>query len=431
MSAETTTGATMASDSSQRASFFRQSGWLMIGNVAGGALMYAVHFFSKVIPQAEYAIFGALVALTILVPAMPLQMVIAQQAASSLALGRRHQLAGIFRAAWASVTGVWLIAFVLMLLWQSQLMTQWGITNPAALWVTMFVILLQAWLPMFQGLVQGQQNFMPFGWSLILNGVGRLGVCVLVLLVLTYKEATGLMIGALGGFALATAICMWSSRGIWTAKSEAYEFRGLVVQVLPLFIGFGSCQFLMAADTLIVKAYIPQDVECYVAAGTLSRALVWAVGPLTSVMFPRIVASSVRGEKSNVFALTLGLTAVIAIVGVLGLWICGPWVVRLMATPAYVAKTTELLPWYAGAMVPLCLANMLASNLLGKGEYKVVIPMVLLAIGYAVTLLFVHSSFMQVLQLLALFNFLLFAVCAWFTFRPRKSEPQTPAATPA
>ena len=29
-----------------RASFFRQSGWLMIANIAGGVLMYAVHFLA-------------------------------------------------------------------------------------------------------------------------------------------------------------------------------------------------------------------------------------------------------------------------------------------------------------------------------------------------------------------------------------------------
>ena len=29
------------------AAFFRQSGWLMIANVAGGMLMWAVHFLSK------------------------------------------------------------------------------------------------------------------------------------------------------------------------------------------------------------------------------------------------------------------------------------------------------------------------------------------------------------------------------------------------
>jgi O-antigen/teichoic acid export membrane protein len=404
-------------ESSHRASFFRQSGWLMIGNVAGGALMYAVHFFSKVIPENEYAIFGALLALTILVPAFPLQMVIAQQAAAALATGRARQLAGMFRAAWGGITVLWLIALVAMFIWQKPLMEKWGITNPAALWVTMLVILVQAWLPIFQGLLQGQQNFMPFGWSLILNGVGRLVVAGIVVGALVYRNATGIMIGAFAGFALAAGICIWSSRALWTMKSEPFDYRGLLAQVVPLLLGFGACQFLMAADTMIVKAYLKENAECYVAAGTLSRALVWAVGPLTSVMFPRIVQSAVRGEKSNIFGLSLALTAAIAIVGVLGLWLLGPWVVRLMAKPSYVTVTTQLLPWYAGAMVPLCLANLLASNLLGNGQFRVVLPMIALAVAYGITLVFFHSSFIQVLQLLGLFNFLLFAVCGWFTIR--------------
>jgi len=390
----------------------------MIANVAGGALMYAVHFFSKVIPEKEYAIFGALLALTICVPALPLQMVFAQQTAAALATGRRRQLAGMFRAAWAGVTGLWLVAMVVMLFVQKSLMAKWDITNPAALWITMLVILAQAWLPMFQGLLQGEQKFLSFGWALILNGVGRLAIGALVVVALAHNTATGIMVGAFAGFALAAGICIWSSRDVWTMKAEPFEYRNLLAQVMPLLIGFGACQFLMAADTMIVKAYLKENSECYVAAGTLARAMVWGVGPLTSVMFPRIVASSVRGEKSNIFGLSLTLTAVIAIIGVLGLWLLGPWVVRLMAKPSYVIETTKLLPWYAGAMVPLCLANLLASNLLGKGQYRVVIPMVVLAIAYAVTLMMVHSTHIQVLQLLGTFNFLLLAVCAWFTFRP-------------
>lgn len=417
MSAETIESSPAAAAPSQHASFFRQSGWLMIANVAGGALMYAVHFFSKVIPEEEYAIFGALLALTILVPALPLQMVFAQQTAAALVTGRQRQLAGMFRAAWVGVTVLWVIAAVLMLLWQEQLMAKWGITKPAALWVTMLVILVQAWLPMFQGLLQGQQKFFSFGWALILNGVGRLAFGAVVVVVLAHNNATGIMVGAFAGFALAVGICIWSSRDLWMMKSEPYDWRGLLVQVLPLLMGFGACQFLMAADTMIVKAYLKENAECYVAAGTLSRALVWAVGPLTSVMFPRIVHSAVRGEKSNIFGLSLAFTAGMAIVGVLGLWLLGPWVVRLMAKPSYVEITTQLLPWYAGAMVPLCLANVLASNLLGKGQFRVVVPMVLLAVAYGVTLTFVHSSFVQVLQLLGGFNLLLLAVCAWYTFR--------------
>lgn len=421
MSAQTTESAP-ASAASQNASFFRQSGWLMIANVAGGALMYFVHFFSKVIPETEYAIFGALLALTMCVPQTPLQMVVAQQTAAALATGRGRQLAGMFRSAWLAVTLLWVVAAGIMLLMQGQLVAKWGCT-PMALWVTLLVILLQAYLPMFLGLLQGKQNFMPFGWALILHGVGRLAFVGLIVIALRHQNATGIMLGALGGFAVAVAIGIWSTRDSWTGPSEPFDARSILAQVTPLLLGFGACQFLMAADTMVVNAYLKTGAECYVAAGTLSRAMVWAVGPLTSVMFPRIVASAVRGEKTNVFGLSLMFTAGMAILGAIGLWVLGPWIVRIMAKPGFVAGTTELLPWYAGAMVPLCVANVLASNLLGKGQFKVVIPMVLLAVGYGVSLMFFHTSHIQVLQLLGVFNLLLLAVCGWFTIRSPEVIP--------
>ena len=67
-----------------RASFFRQSGWLMFATVAGGMFMTAVHFLSKAMPEAEYGQFGAFLSVAMFIPAMPLQMVLAQQTARAL-----------------------------------------------------------------------------------------------------------------------------------------------------------------------------------------------------------------------------------------------------------------------------------------------------------------------------------------------------------
>jgi len=402
----------------QHASFFRQSGWLMFANVASGALMYGVHFFSKVIPESEYSIFGALLALTMCIPIMPLQMVFAQQTATALATGRQKQLSGMFRRAWLGVTLLWGVGALIMWFAQDQLIARWQLSNPAALWITLLVILASAWLPMFLGLLQGKQDFFTFGWTMIINGIGRVGTGAIIVFVLG-GYAAGIMVGAFLGLAFATALAIWQSRDIWGGPSGPFDTVALLKQIAPLLLGFGACQFLMAADTMFVKAYLPEDSQCYVAAGTLSRALVWAVGPLTAVMFPRIVASAARSEKSNLFGLTLACTAALAIMGVVCLWLLGSWVVGIMAKPSYVEVTTQILPWYAGAMVPLCLANVLASNLLGKSQFAVVIPMVLLAIAYGVTLTFVHGSFVQVLQLLGAFNLGLLAICAWFTFRRR------------
>ena len=407
----------MAKPDEQRASFFRQSGWLMFASIASGAMMYGVHFFSKVIPKTEYGIFGTLLALTMcVVPTVPLQMVLAQQASAALATGRERQLATLFRRAWLSLTLLWAVGAIFVYLIQDKLIIDWQLSDPTALWITVLVILVSLWLPLFLGLLQGQQDFLMFGWALIASGVGRLGAGAIIVLVLLKHDAAGIMWGALAGLALALGLAIWRTREIWLGPGETFPARALLGQIIPLLVGFGACQFLMAADTMFVKAYLPENIECYVAAGTLSRALVWAVGPLTAVMFPRIVASAVRSEKSNVFGLTLLCTAALAIAGVVGLWLLGPWVVRFMSQPSYVAVTTQILPWYAGAMVPLCLANVLVSNLLGKSQFRVVLPMVVLAVAYGVMLTFVHGSFIQVLQLLGVFNLALLAVCAWYTF---------------
>src|SRR6185436_11729709 len=109
------------SDAAHRSSFFRQSGWLMIANIAGGALMWGVHFLSKKIPPAEYAVFGTLLAVIMCVPALPLQMVYAQQTAAALATGRQRQLGAMIRLGWIGTTLVWFVGAVAMLVLQGGL----------------------------------------------------------------------------------------------------------------------------------------------------------------------------------------------------------------------------------------------------------------------------------------------------------------------
>jgi hypothetical protein len=104
----------------------------------------------------------------------------------------------------------------------------------------------------------------------------------------------------------------------------------------------------------------------------------------------------------------------------------GPFVVKLVFTPDYVSETMKLLPWYAGAMIPLALANVLVNDLMARARFKVVLPMVLLVAAYGFTLPFMLRAFpgrMEVaLQTLGVFNLLLLGMCAWFTFGSPKSK---------
>jgi O-antigen/teichoic acid export membrane protein len=414
------------------AAFFRQSGWLMIANIGGGAMMWAVHFLAKKTTAAEYGAFGVMLAVAMCVPNMPLQMVFAQQTAKALATNRERELAGMIRLAWLGTLGLALLVAIGALIWQANILTAWKLTSAAGLWITVAVVLFSLWLPMFTGVMQGQQNFFWMGWSNIVNAVGRLSVAA-ALVLLAGWGSVGMVTGVGLGLAVAVGICIWQTRGLWGLQAQPFDWRELLSQIVPLMLGFGAVQFLFTADTMFVKAYFPEDeAGFYIGAGTLSRALLWLVLPLATVMFPKIVHSAARSEKSNLLGMVLAGTGLLAACGALGLTVLGPWIVRFVFTPSFVAIAAKVLPWYAWAMVPLSLANALVNNLLARSQFRIVPALVLVAVAYGVTLAMVgrHAGNLAepvaglrlMLQTLGAFNLLLLAVCAWFTFRSPKPE---------
>jgi O-antigen/teichoic acid export membrane protein len=415
---KTQTAAAPAASASQHGHFFRQSGWLMITNVGGGALMYAVHFLakSKNVSVAEYGAFGVMLAVAMCVPNLPLQMVFAQQTAKALATNRERELAGMIRLAWLGTLGLCLLLAAGVWVGQADILAAWKLTSPAELWITVLVVLFSLWLPLFSGLLQGQQNFFWLGWTNIFNSVARLSVAA-GLVILVGWGAVGMMVGVCLGLVLATGVGIWQTRHLWRLPAQPFDRRSLLAQIVPLMLGFGAVQFLFTADMLFVRAYFPGDeTGYYLSAGTMSRALMWLVVPLATVMFPKIVHSVARSEKSNLLGLVLLGTGILAAGGALGLTVLGPWIIKVVYKDSYVQVASSVLPWYAWAMVPLSLAYALVNNLLARSQFRIVPALVVLAAAYGVALTQFHDSLVTVLKTLGVFNLLLLAVCAWFTW---------------
>jgi O-antigen/teichoic acid export membrane protein len=400
-----------------REAFFRQSGWLMVANVGAGMLMWAVHFLSHRIGPDQYGEFGALLAAAIVIPTIPWQNVMAQQTAKALAADRPRELSGVLRLFAGAIFAFWAVASLLVLFYQGTILSDWKIGHPAALWITLPVMLCCLWLPVFSGVLQGHQNFLWLGWSSIFNGIGRVVVAVLAVCAFGLG-VTGVMMGVLAGSAAAVGVCVWHSRSIWRLAPLPFDWRTVLSQIIPLMLGFGAFQFLFTADTILAKRYFDSDtVGCYVSAGTLSRALMWFVLPLATVMFPRIVHSAARSEKTDLMKVVLLGTAVLSMGGAVFLSLIGPFVVRFMSGAAFVKTASSLLPWYSGALVPLALANVLLNNLMARSMFKCVPALCLIAIGYGLALTRFHQQPADILKTLGVFNLLLFLVCAWFTWR--------------
>jgi O-antigen/teichoic acid export membrane protein len=403
----------------QKSTFFRQSGWLMIANIAGGALMWAVHFLANKIGTSQYGLFITLLTAVMLVPAIPMQMVFAQQAARAVATGTEAELAGLVRFICGATLAIWLLICLAVFILQSQILAFWGVTDPKALWMTMPILLVTIWAPVFMGILQGEQNFLWLGWSMMSTGIGRLAAAAFAVLVLGLG-ATGMMVGVLGGALLGLVLAMWQTRRTWTRRPRAFAWGGVLRQIVPLLFGFIFVQFLFTGDTLFVGHYFTEaDTGAYGSAGTLSRALIWLVGPLATVMFPRIVHSSTKSEQTNILGMVLLGTAVLSVGGAAGLAVLGRFVIAVLWGKKFVAVAGPVLPWYAAAMVPLALANVLVNNLLARSQFKVVPVTFLLSLAYAATMVYVNQTVHTlpvVLQTLGVFNLLFLAVCSWFTW---------------
>ena len=410
-------------DHKPHAAFFRQSGWLMIAAIAGGLLTFGVHFLSKSksVDKTEYAAFILLLTLVMTcVPTLPLQMIFAQQTAKGMATGNTGQLSALIRLGARLLFIVWAIAALLVVLFRDKIVAGWDLPNATGLLVTLPLILVSLWLPMFGGVLQGRQDFFWMGWSQIIGGFGRVAGAAALVLLLSIGSI-GMMAGALLGVAVAAGINIWRSRDLWSVRPEKFDGAKISRQVVPLLLGFGACQFMFTSDTLFVKAHFsPEQMTPYGIVGTLSRALLWLVLPLAAVMFPKLVHASAKSEKTNLFGLVVLGTAVLAAGGALGLWLTGPLLVKFMSKPEYVAEAVKLLPWYAGAMIPLALANVMVNDLMARERYGVVPFMVLLAVAYGFTLPWMLNHYpgrIEVaLQTLGAFNLLLFGVCACFAW---------------
>jgi O-antigen/teichoic acid export membrane protein len=415
-------------ETSHRSSFFRQSGWLMIANIAGGMMMWAVHFLSKVIGPTQYGIFGVLLAVVMLVPNMPLQMVLAHQTAQNLAKRRERELAGMIRLALMGTFMLWLVGTVVVALLQQRILTRWGISNPVGLWLTLLAVLGALWQPVFWGVLQGAQNFLWWGWSMMLNGVGRVAIGAGLVWLLTKMDqrgsyAAGILVGVVAGYVVSAGVAAWQARALWTAPSLPFDRNAFIREAIPPMFTFAAFQFLLTADTMFVKSYFSSDqAGFYLSAGTLSRALMWLVGPLAAVMFPRLVHSAAKAEKSNLMGLVLIGTAVLAVTGAAALSLLGPFIVKIVSGEKFVAVASSILPWYAFAMVPLCVANVLLNNLLAQSSLKAALPLFILAIAYGFALTRFHDSLQMVLKTMGLCNLVLLLICAWFTWGNKPAQ---------
>lgn len=399
---------------------------MVIASTVGGALMVFVHkaatWRGEGMPLTEYALFLAFLQVLnqMSIPAAGLQMTFVQLTVSADASGRNAALTGAFRAMIRGTFALWLIGCVLLYLFQTQIIRDYKLSNPALLWVTAVLGLTSLWSPIFMGILQGRQNFLWLGWASILNGATRLGTVAIIVLVLG-GYAAGAMTGVLLGMAVSLGIAAWQVRTLWRGAAETFQWMMWCKKMLPVTLGYGAATYMLTLDMIVVQRFFPSGEEngLYGAAGTIGRAVFFFLAPMTTVMFPKIARSAAASEKTNVLAQAVGVTALLGVTAALFCTFFAELPFRIIF-PAKFAEGARLVPLFAWCMLPLPLANVLINNLLARERFAIVPWLAGIAVTYYFALRHIAQlqpqRFENIIWTLGAFGLLLLATGILFTW---------------
>lgn len=414
--------------------FFRQSGWMMTANLLCGVFMMGVHpFASRMQPESDYAVFMTMLRLFVLVtiPASALQTILAEQTAAAINEERQRDLAATGRGLVMGAFVFWLFLAFVAAIFREKFVAAFQVSNQSLLWATMLLILAALWMPIFQGMLQGMQQFFELGWSMIFNGVGRV-IAIVIAVELFKSGAAGATLAAFVGIMSAVAMAAWPARKALRMQGGKFDWQKLLRTAGPLTLGSGSTLFLLNITLPIIQTHIDKEfTKYYSAADAIGIALVTLCVPIAAVMFPKIVRARETGTASN--ALRLGVMTTAALGGAAAIF-CTifpklPLQIMYFTKPEFV-KAHTLIPWFMWAMIPVTMYNLLVNYLIARARYGIIVWAAVLPIAYALTLnnFFKHTTlapfeaFRGGLQILMGFSSAMLAVAAFYVIRVVRAD---------
>ena len=416
--------------------FFRQSAWMLASTAGGGIFGWALQAAlngALLKSHSELGTYETLIAgvAQIGIPLGFLQTAFAQLGARSVHAEHQAELSGAIRGYLRGMVMFWIVLSVGLLLFQSRLTGLFHIES-LELWLAFAAAFFSLTTPGLFGVLQGRQNFRWLGVAQVFNQFAlfaAIGASVTFIRPTATAALSGYLIAVACGFAFA----LFLTRADWKLTPRPFDILAFIRRFLPLTLGIGSLTYLSTQDMITAQQFLSGDpsIDAYALARKPARVLFFLSAPLVMVLFPTVIRSVARSEKTSALAQALAATTLIGLGAALACTLFPMIPLRILAptvgaeTLAAAALLLRPLSW---AFVPLALSNALVSNLLAREQVRAVYWLVAVAVACGITLRLRHPSLPAVAWTFAFYNTLFFLVAAFFTWRASTSSR---AADPA
>jgi len=332
----------------------------MVGNNACNYLFHALA--SRSLGPEDY---GALVSLLALlglltIPSQTIQTVVAQHVAVDEARGAHDRVPGLMRQVFLHMLAAGTLLALAFSLASPWLVGFFHLSSGTAVLVAGLAGIVMLCVSVARGWLQGLQRFRALGSNVLADGLFRLAAGAVIFAV------GGKVAGGLGASAVATAVALGLAfiflptlRIPAGARGHRENTKPLYITALPVGIYLTAFMALASVDVLLVKHFFPPAVAgFYGAASMIGKAFLFVGISMAQAMFPQASAAHAQNDRSHhLLGKSLGVTALVLVVGAVLAWLLAPLVIRTLFGVAFEnLETLRLVRTFGVALSPLALA---------------------------------------------------------------------------
>ena len=267
-----------------------------------------------------------------------------------------------------------------------------------------------------RGILQGSQQFLAV--SLVGTLEMFLKLFIGVLLIKIGLGTNGALLGLILATALTYFVTFFPLRRVLGAKTKeeenfAFDKKEILKYSLPALLSAVFLTVALNVDILLIKHYFgATEAGSYAAISTIAKIVLYATGPIVSVMFPMISEKTVSGDKHYKLFLSCLILTLLGSLVILGVFNAIPGTVIRVLYGASFTGFYYLLPEVGFFALLYALVSLISSYFLVIKNY-VFLPIFAGCLILQVALISVsHSDIETVVKIListtALLFFLLF-----------------------
>jgi glycosyltransferase involved in cell wall biosynthesis/O-antigen/teichoic acid export membrane protein len=379
---------------------------VMAANVV--SLIFTVAF-ARILGTSGYGTLAALVStfLILQVPGSALQITVAREVSTAIAMGHEAPGAGVRR--WLSRIAVLTLAVAAVsILLREQLAAAIGVDAVWAAAATIPTGCLWLLASVERGALQGFQRYRAVGLSLIGEASARLAFGLI--LVAVGLGVTGAFLGTACSVLGMAIVLLWPlhhelerSGSLHAAGAAVRRFRDLAARAWAPVAGLALLLILQEIHVIVVKHEASDDAAgAYAAAAVAAKAIIWVAVGLGLYLLPEAARRTKSGiDARPVLVRTLALIGALALPMVLVYAVAARPLLEIVFGESF-GPAAGALPWLGMSMALLACVYLAVQYLLALGKASFIVVLGIAAAAEPILILLIGAHLRDVA--LALFG---------------------------